>query len=268
MKGGLLDSTRGFNPERVVLLKKALTCTAAQLYPLVAKADTEVLRAVLKNVALGPEHIQAILQRRDLDAAILTLICRHALSRAREVAKPLLSHPCINPQQIKTVLDKLHLLELLNIAILPGQATDVRLAAEHNICMRLPTTALGSKITLARRATYPVLEALMREGEPRLLEPCLNNPRMKEVALNKFLRGQNVDGASINTIARHPRWNKRPNIRRAILSNRHTSRDLFAQFLPGLPAEQARQLLYSKHLQHCQKEWVRDILAQANTRKG
>jgi hypothetical protein len=263
-----LDSTREFNTERVALLKKALTCSAAQLYPLVTQTDAEVLRAALKNVALGPEHVQAILQRRDLDASILTLLCRHTLSRSREVVKPLLSHALINPQQIKTVLDKLHLLELLNIAILPGQAADVRIAAEHNICMRLPTAALGTKITLARRATYPVLEALLREGNPRLLEPCLDNPRMKEAAINKFLHGQNVGAASINTIARHPRWNKRPNIRRAILSNRHASRHLFAQFLPGLPVEQARQLLYSKHLQHCQKEWVRDILAQTSTRKG
>ncbi|MDY0212085.1 MAG: hypothetical protein RBR06_03695 [Desulfuromonadaceae bacterium] len=263
-----MDSNREFNPERVALLKKALTCSGTQLHPLVARADAEVLRAALKNVALGPEHMQAILQRRDLDASILTLLCRHGLSRSREVARPLLSHPHINPQQIKTVLDKLHLLELLNIAILPGQATDVRIAAEHNICARLPTTALGTKITLARRATYPVLEALMREGDPHLIEPCLNNPRMKEVALNKFLHGQNICAASINAIARHPRWNKRPNIRRAILSNRHSSKQLFAQFLPGLPVEQARQLLYSKHLQHSQKEWIRDILALISTRKG
>ncbi len=268
MKGGVLDSTVEFNSERVALLKKALTCDDVQLYSLVTRADAEILRAALKNVALGPEHVQAVLRRKDLDASILTLICRHALSRSREVAKSLLSHPHINPQQIKTVLDQLHLLELLNIAILPGQSTDVRIAAEHNICTRLPTTALGTKITLARRATYPILEALMREGDPRLLEPCLHNPRMKEAAINKLLHGQNVGIASINIIARHPRWNQRPNIRRAILSNRHTSKHLFTQFLPGLPLEQARQLIYSKHLQHCQKEWIRDILAQRNTRKG
>ncbi|MFO7831407.1 MAG: hypothetical protein R6V18_05425 [Desulfuromonadaceae bacterium] len=257
-----MNSTGGFNQEHVALLKRALTCDPAELHNLLRSAENEVVRAALKNVALEPEHLQSLLQRRDLDGALLTHICKHKLSHTRSVVNHLLAHPHINPQQIKIVLERLHLLELLNIAILPGQAADVKIAAEHQLCRRLPTAPLGNKITLARRATYPILEALMREGHPQVIEPCLNNPRMKEAAIYRYLHGQNVGAESINKIARHPRWNKRPNIRQAILRNRHTSKALFAQFLPGIPPQQARQLLFSKHLKPAQKEWIREILGK------
>ena len=257
-----MNSTGGLNQEHTALLKRALTCDAAELHTLLGSAETEVVRAALKNVALEPEHLQSLLQRRDLDGSLLTYICKHKLSHTRSVVNQILAHPHINPQQIKIVLERLHLLELLNIAILPGQAADVKIAAEHQLCRRLPTTPLGDKITLARRATYPILEALMREGHPQVIAPCLNNPRMKEAAIYRYLHGQNVGAESINKIARHPRWNKRPNIRQAILRNRHTPKALFAQFLPGIQPQQARQLLFSKHLKPAQKEWIREILGK------
>lgn len=257
-----MSSTGGFNKEHAALLKRALTCSAAELYKILSSAEPEVIRAGLKNVAVEPEHLQALLQRRDLDSDLLTYICKHKLSRTRSVVNQLLTHPHINPQQIKIVLERLHLLELLNITILPGQAADVRIAAEHHLRKRLPTAPLGNKITLARRATYPVLEALMLEGHPQVIEPCLNNPRMKEAAIYRLLHGQNVGVESISKIARHPRWNKRPNLRLAILRNRHTPKALFIQFLPGIPPQQARQLLFGKHLKPAQKEWIRDILGK------
>jgi len=257
-----MSATEGFNQEHAALLKRALTCDAPELHTILSSAEAEVIRAALKNVALEGEHLQNLLQRRDIDGALLTYICKHKLSHTRSVVNQLLAHPNINPQQIKIVLEHLHLLELLNISILPGQAADVRIAAEHHLRKRLPTAPLGNKITLARRATYPVLEALMLEGHPQVIEPCLNNPRMKETAIYRFLHGQNVGTESINRIARHPRWNKRPNIRYAILRNRHTPKALFAQFLPGIPPQQARQLLFSKHLKPVQKEWIREILGK------
>jgi hypothetical protein len=255
-----MGSTGEFKLEHAALLKRALTCSAAELHHVLSTDEAEVIHAALRNISLEEEHLQYLLQRRDLDSTILTHICRHKLGRTRAVAIQLLAHPHINPQQIKMVLERLHLLELLNIAILPGQAADVRIAAEHHLCRRLPTAPLGNKITLARRATYPVLEALMLEGHPRLIEPCLNNPRMKEAAIYRFLHGQNVGTESIIAIARHPRWNKRPNIRHAILRNRHTPKTLFMRFLPSIPQQQARQLLFSKHLKAVQKEWIREIL--------
>lgn len=261
-----VNSTGEFKQEYAKLPKRALTCDVAELHNILSSSEGEVIRAALKNVSLEPEHLHNLLQRHDLDSPLLTLICKHKISHTRSVVNHLLAHPHINPQQIKIVLERLHLLELLNITILPGQSADVRIAAEHHLCKRLPTAPLGNKITLARRATYPVLEALMLEGHPQVIEPCLNNPRMKEAAIYRFLHGQNVGVQSINKIARHPRWNKRPNIRHAILRNRHTPKALFSQFLPGLPSQQARQLLFSKHLNQAQKEWIRDILEQKKAR--
>ena len=248
-----------FSIKHAEQLKKALTCCAEDLYDIFATESEEVIRAALKNVSLKQEHLHSLLHRHDLNSSIIGLICKHKLSESRELIGVLLAHPGIAPQQIRILLDRLYLLELLDISIMPGQAPDVRIAAEQCICKRLHTAPLGNRITLARRASYPVLEILMLQGHPQIVEPCLNNPRMKESAIFKHINSHNAGTQTLCLIARHPRWNKRRNIRRAILKNPYAPRALFVQFLPSLTQQETRQLLFSKRLKRAQKDWVREI---------
>ena len=78
---------------------------------------------------------------------------------------------------VPTLLPHLYLFELVTVCFLPGVTPDRRLVAERTIIKRLPETPLGSKITLARRASSEVLEALLQEGNSQLMDACLDDPR-------------------------------------------------------------------------------------------
>jgi len=59
-------------------------------------------------------------------------------------------------------------------------------------------------------------------------------------------------------VARHPRWQMRPNLRLAILKNRRTPEAWFSRFLPALRTPDLRNLLASKQLNPSQKKLVEE----------
>jgi hypothetical protein len=59
---------------------------------------------------------------------------------------------------------------------MPVINADLRLAAERVIIQRLPTQPLGNKLTMARRGTAHIVEVLIKEGLPQVVEACLGQP--------------------------------------------------------------------------------------------
>ncbi|WP_316347061.1 hypothetical protein [Desulfuromonas acetoxidans] len=241
-------------------LKRALTTDSDGLKEILQDPSSEVLHAALKNVALSEEHLLQVLKRHDLTSTFLNAVGRHKLSEKSRICMATLAHPAVSPALVKKLLSRLHLFEVLNLCYLPGQSADLRMAAELAIIQRLPMAPLGNRISLARRATATVLQALFKEGHPQVIEAGLNNPKLQEVALYQHLNGSNATAETISQIARHPRWSQRPNLRRAILKNRQTPRVWFIQFLPRLPRTEARNLLHSQTLSARQKQWIRDVV--------
>jgi hypothetical protein len=133
---------------------------------------------------------------------------------------------------------------------------DQKLAAERAIILRLPTTPLGNRLTLARRATATLLEALLKEGDSRVVEVCLTNPRLKEGVLYQFLRGGAATAETISMVARNPRWQGRPNIREAILTNPRTPLVWFHLWLPAMKGPDLRRLMDSPRLSPLQRKAV------------
>jgi hypothetical protein len=156
------------------------------------------------------------------------------------------------------LLPHLHLFELVNICYLPGVTPDQKFAAERAIGQRLPTTPLGSKMTLARRGTSAVVEALVKEGDPRLIEACLDNPRLKEAAIFQYLNGSHATPDGISAVARHPRWKNRTNLQQAILKNPKSPAIWFTLFLPHLCPNDLRGVIASQRITHAQKKLVRE----------
>jgi hypothetical protein len=243
------------------LLHKALTGSADELVAIMAEAPPDALQAALKNPALSESHLQLLLKRFDLPEELLKSICRLSLTESSHNLKVALTrHPRLPGAQLLTLLPHLYLFELLNLCTLPDITPDQKVAAERVIIQRLPTTPLGNRLTLARRATPAILEALLKDGEPRLVEVCLANPRLKEGAVYQFLRSSRADAEGISMVARHPRWQNRPNIREAVLSNPRTPLIWFNLWLPAMPAADLRRLLASNRLSAAQKRAVENRL--------
>jgi hypothetical protein len=166
---------------------------------------------------------------------------------------------------VLTLLPRLHLFELVDLCYLPGVTPDQKFAAERAILQRLPTTELGNRMTVARRATATVVGEILKEGDPPLVEICLSSPHLREVAILQFLNGASATAETISMVARHPRWQMRPNLRLAILKNHRTPDLWFHHFLPGMRTPDIRNLIFSKQLSPHQKMLVEDEL---NKRAG
>ena len=242
-------------------LYKALTEGQEYLAAVIPQASVELLAVTLKNPALNENHLQMILKRRDLPEELVKSICRLSLAESSHNLKAALArHPQLPAPQLLALLPHLHLFELLNICLLPDTSPDQKIAAERAIIQRLPATPLGNRMTLARRGTAALLEALVKEGDARILDICLSNPRLKEGTLYQFLRGGRADAESISMVARSTRWNNRPNIREAILTNQKTPLIWFTLWLPRMKNTELRRLIASNRLSAAQRKAVEERL--------
>lgn len=238
-------------------IRRALTSGKDELFSVVQSGNGDVLRAALRNPALDEQHLLTLLKRRELEDIPAAIYASKRLMESYAVRFALAVHPETPSHQVLTLLPQLYIFDLLKLCQRPGVTPDQKLAGERAIIQRIPTQPLGNKLTLARRGTAAIVEALLREGHPQVLEACLDNPRLKEGSLHQFISSAQATAETISMIARHSRWKGRPNIRLAILKNPRTPAIWFTLFLPGLPAATLRDLLASPRLTMSQKELVR-----------
>lgn len=238
-------------------LLEALAVDKDRLFSVIQDHREEVLMAALRNPSLDQQHLLVLLKRREIGSVITALYAGKRHIEAYAVKYALVAHPDTPPHIAQTMLPLLYIFDLLKLCYIPGVSADIHLAAERKIVQQIPTQPLGNKLTLARRGTSAVLDALLREGVPAVLEACLANPHLKEGSLHQFLTSSHATAESVSMIARNSRWKSRPNIRLAILKNPRTPLIWFTTFLPGLPAVTLRDLLASPRLTLAQKELVR-----------
>lgn len=243
------------------LLYKVLTESGEELLHLLRQAPPEVLQAAIRNPALSENHLSALLKRKDLGEDLIKSICKLTLTETNHNLKLAIArHPNTPASQLLAILPQLHLFELLNLCLLPEITPDQKVAAERAIIQRLPLTPLGNRLTLARRATSALLEALIKEGDPRIVEICLVNPRLKEGTLFQFVRSGAATAETISMVARSPRWQSRPTLREAILSNPKTPLIWFTLWLPGMKRPEIKRLFTSNRLTAAQKKAVEERL--------
>lgn len=251
--------------EKTQRLLSANQASAPDLLALLDETDSDVLTTLLRNPDLNDDHLRILLKRRDLPPEIPTLIHkRHFQHPSRALLLALAANNATPGHLLRQLLPLLRLFELVNLCYLPGVTPDQRMAAERTILQRLPTTPLGNKMTLARRATPVVVAELLQEGDPATFEICLNNPRLKEAAVFQFLKSARANAATLSMVARHSRWNQRPNLRMAILKNTRCPDIWFQLWLPKLAVAALHQLLASRQLSASHKK----ILQQQVTKRG
>jgi hypothetical protein len=242
-------------------LRAVLTSSGTELFPLLQDPAGEVLRALLKNRRLGEEHLLVLLKRRDLPEDLLKAVSQlRQGEQSHRVKVALAKNPGTPGTLLQSLLPQLYLFELLELCYLPGVTPDQKVAAERAILQRLPTAAMGNKITMARRATTALVDALLKEGDIRLMESCLQNPRLKEVSVLQFLNGPHASAETISAVARHPRWTQRPNVKMALLKNRKTPAVWFTVYLPSLKTPDLHALVASRRLAPGQKQLVESEL--------
>ncbi|MDD2336177.1 MAG: hypothetical protein PHD01_06345 [Geobacteraceae bacterium] len=242
-------------------LYRALKADRDDIVQLLDDPSMEVIRALLKNPGLDESCLLQLLKRRDLTEDVLKAVYRMSLTDTSHRMKVALVQHHASPDHIVlSLIPYLYLFELVTVCFLPGATSDRRLVAERAIINRLPEVPLGSKITLARRAPSAVLEALLCEGQPQLLDACLDNPRLKQSSIFAMINSPGANAETISAVARHPRWRSRHELRVAILKNSKTPLIWFTAFLPGLSLVEVKTIYASSRISAAQKACVAEEL--------
>jgi hypothetical protein len=247
-------------------LHHALTADKDKLFAMLQGQPVEVLLAAVRNPVFDEHHLLALLKHRDLSGEVFTAVYANKhLLESSQVKFAMVINPGIPAHIAATLLPQLTIFDLLKICLIPGVTPDQRLSAERVIIQRLPTQPLGNKMTLARRGTSAIVESLLREGLPPLVEACLDNPHLKEGSVHQFITSSKSTAETISMVARSGRWKGRPNIRLAILKNPRTPTIWYTMFLPGLPQSTIKDLLAVPRLTFAQKELVRQALGRRSS---
>ena len=223
--------------------ERALVATGEELVLLLHHASAEVLLALLDNPALDELQVCLLLGRKDLPGEILEEVARRkALLKSYRVKRALAFHPRAPRLAGLRLLRDLYLMDLVQIAILPGVSSELKRNAEEQLLARLPQLPLGQKITLARRGPARVAGALLAEGHAQVSTIVLDNPYMTEAQILRALSREKLPIAVVPAIVQHRKWSIRYNIRLALVRHPATPLASILGYLPELTVSDLREL--------------------------
>ncbi len=223
--------------------ERALAAAGEELVKLLHHPSAAVLLALLENPALDETQLCLMLERKDLPGEILEEAGRRkALLKSHRVKRALAFHPRTPRLVSLRLLRDLYLMDLVQVAILPGVSAELKRNSEEQLLARLPQLPLGQKITLARRGPARVAGALLAEGHAQTVAIVLDNPYMTEAQILRVLSREKLPAPVIPAIVEHRKWSITYNVRLALV--RHASAPLatILSYLPELTVSDLREL--------------------------
>src|SRR2546426_633313 len=223
--------------------ERALIATGDELVVLLHHPSVDVLVALLDNPALDETHVCLLLERKNLPGEILEEVARRKpLLKSYRVKRSLAFHPR-TPRLISLRLIRdLYLMDLVQVAILPGVSAELKRTAEDQLLARLPQLPLGQKITLARRGPARVAGALLAEGHAQVISIVLDNPYMTEAQILRALSREKLPVSVIPAIIQHRKWSISYNVRLALIRHPAAPLATILSYLPELTVSDLREL--------------------------
>ena len=207
----------------------------------------------------------AFLQRPDYPAELIEQLAKNAsVMKSRKVRMAIATHPR-TPRHISVrLIREFYTFDLMQFAVLPAVAADLKRAADEMMIKRIASITLGERISLARRASTAVAAALLLDKESRVWQAALENSRLTEAAIVRTLLRANLSRAPVEAVCHHPKWSLRQEVRVALLRNEKTPLMRAVEFARTLPPRQLRDVLHNSRL----PEKVKDYLRKERAKKG
>ena len=223
--------------------ERALAAAGDDLTVLLYHPDPAVLLALLDNPALDETHLCLLLDRKDLPAEILEEVTRRKpLLKNYRVKRALAFHPRTPRLPILRLVRELYLMDLAQLALLPGSTGEVKRIAEEQLLARLSQLPLGQKVALARRGPARVAGALLAEGHPQILFVVLDNAHLTEGQVLRVLSRETLSPDVILALSQHPKWSRTYNLRLALVRHPNSTLASILAYLPELTVSDLREL--------------------------
>src|SRR6266853_221995 len=205
--------------------------------------SADVMLALLDNPALDETSVCLLLERKNLPGEILEEVARRKLLlKSYRVKRSLAFHPRAPRLISLRLLKDLYLMDLVQVAILPGVSAELKRSAEDQLLARLPQLPLGQKITLARRGPARVAGALLAEGHAQVVSIVLDNPYLTEAQILRVLSREKLPAPVIPAIVGHRKWSITYNVRLALVRQPSAPLAAILSYLPELTVSDLREL--------------------------
>lgn len=216
--------------------------TAESLWVEIPKIALSDLEDLLTHPAVAERHIVKLLLRPDLPGPFLAELARSRWAGNARVQFGLVNHPR-TPLPDSLNLVKYLMWRDLNLTVLNFKmASEVRHAAESVLIQRLPSMAVGEKMTLARLAGGQILKGLRTEPDPGIVEALLENPRMLEEDVLFVINRPRTIAPVLETVARDERWSARKEVRIALIRNQKSPLSAVLPFISQMTTGDLRPL--------------------------
>jgi len=180
-----------------------------------------------------------------------------AVMKSRKVRMAVASHPHAPRRIALRIIRELYTFELMQFALTPAAAADLKRMAEDLLVSRVPGITLGERISLARRSSTLVAGALLLDKDPKVWQPALENARLTEAAVVKALQRSSATPAFVEAVSHHAKWSVRNEVQVVLLSNAHTPMAKAIEFARRIPARQLRDILHTSRLPETIKSYLR-----------
>jgi hypothetical protein len=222
---------------------RALIATGEELAVLLHHPSADVLLALLDNPALDETQVCLLLNRKDLPGEFLEEVGRRkALLKDYRVRRSLAFHPRAPRLVSLRLLKDLYLMDLVQVALLPGVSAELKRNAEDQLLARLAQIPLGQKITLARRGPARVAGMLLAEGHAQVLPVVLDNVHLTESQVLRVLASEKLPPSVVLAIAHHYKWSNTYNVRLALVRHQASPLSTILAYLPELTVSDLREL--------------------------
>jgi hypothetical protein len=215
-------------------------------------ADLPAESALTEDLAL------AELNQLDLAAGAIEQISQNTgVMKSRKVRLAVAAHPHTPRRIALRLVRELFTFELMQFALTPAAAADLRRFADELLVARLAGITLGERISLARRSSELVAGALLLDKETPVWQAAMENPRLTESAMIKALQRSGAMPPFVEAVSHHAKWSVRPEVRLALLRNAHTPLARAIEFARRLQPAQLRDILHTSRLPEKIKSYLR-----------
>lgn len=174
-------------------------------------------------LSLTEDAALALVRSADVTSEALAQLAKNPIvSKSRKVLVALASHPRTPRHLSIPMLRGMFTFDLMNLALTPVVAPDVKRAGEEQLIMRLESLPIGQKITLARRASGRVAAALLQTSDQRIISAALDNKQLSEGLVVQALMKPGAPEPLYVLVSDHSTWQNRREVQTALLRSEKT----------------------------------------------
>ncbi|HEY6969053.1 MAG TPA: hypothetical protein VJA94_07615 [Candidatus Angelobacter sp.] len=233
----------------------------AALEKLIHDRSPEVLVAAAGDSRLSEDLALALLTRRDLPAKALEELNKNgAVTKHRKVRLAIVMH-ARTPRHVSIpAIRHLYAFELMQVALFPAVAADVKRAAEETLIGRLETISAGERYALAKQSPGRVAAALLFDEDERIMQAALANPHMTEPLVVKSLRVEEVTDILVSAVSHDEKWSRRQEIKTILLTHQKTPFAKVLQFASELPVRVIQDALHSARMDEKLRNYLEAVV--------